>query len=548
MKPRKSKLRKPSQPTLGEQYEGSTVSRAALNGHDDGEMDPFAPVEEDSGDDPFAKGATGSEESDNSEQEDELNREMAIVDGEVADDDDEEIDSDEAFGDEDVAKYKSFKFRGSKTLQSLRKKPKMDDRAPSVNADSDEVEGDLRPDDIEDESSEERDLESDEDVDMNDDDLSSEASGSDDDSASTTSTSTETLRRPTAVSSDRSALKAILANDVAAVALTLSAAADSDAKKGRAVKQQYQTFDRLLDARIKLQKGLTAANNLTKERFTKSEDDVAIRKAEEAALSLWLTIESIRYSLLDTYLSATDVADKTKKRKRPAPVTTETPTSDLWSRIQICESQSFPQHRAVLDKWSSKARAASALPAPRSQLSDRSSQTHNNITAVLDTYLASESDKLVAQASHDPNEPMSTTQPLCQRTYDDTPFYQSLLRDLIASRSSVSEGALTATSTVLLPSATRLHTPGSKNKRVDTKASKGRKVRYTVHEKLQNFAAEEERGTWEEGARREFFGSLFGRRGVLDEGDREFDGDEGRVGLEDGVVDGEAEALKLFRN
>jgi protein AATF/BFR2 len=105
----------------------------------------------------------------------------------------------------------------------------------------------------------------------------------------------------------------------------------------------------------------------------------------------------------------------------------------------------------------------------------------------------------------------------------------------------------TFTPTVLLPSTTRLHTRGSRNKRVDTKASKGRKVRYTVHEKLQNFAAEEERSTWEEGARREFFGSLFGRRGILDEGHDGLDAEECRVGSEDGVIDGEADALRLFR-
>ena len=62
-------------------------------------------------------------------------------------------------------------------------------------------------------------------------------------------------------------------------------------------------------------------------------------------------------------------------------------------------------------------------------------------------------------------------------------------------------------------------------------------MRYTVHEKLQNFAAEEERGTWEESARTEFFGSLFGARRMLDESEHEH-----------GVVEGEAEALRLFRN
>ena len=68
-------------------------------------------------------------------------------------------------------------------------------------------------------------------------------------------------------------------------------------------------------------------------------------------------------------------------------------------------------------------------------------------------------------------------------------------------------------------------------------------MRYTVHEKLQNFAAEEDRGTWTESAKIEFFASLFGGQGkVLDENaemNAEVDGDE---------VMGEEGALRLFRS
>ena len=52
---------------------------------------------------------------------------------------------------------------------------------------------------------------------------------------------------------------------------------------------------------------------------------------------------------------------------------------------------------------------------------------------------------------------------------------------------------------------------------VDTKASKGRKMRYTVHEKLQNFMAAEDRGGWGGRQRGELFASLLGRRVALGE-------------------------------
>ena len=78
---------------------------------------------------------------------------------------------------------------------------------------------------------------------------------------------------------------------------------------------------------------------------------------------------------------------------------------------------------------------------------------------------------------------------------------------------------------------------------VDTKASKGRKMRYTVHEKLQNFMAPEDKGSWGERQRGDLFSSLLGRKVEL--GERE-EGEEGR-GDEEMDVDGDGEGgLMLF--
>jgi protein AATF/BFR2 len=45
---------------------------------------------------------------------------------------------------------------------------------------------------------------------------------------------------------------------------------------------------------------------------------------------------------------------------------------------------------------------------------------------------------------------------------------------------------------------------------VDTKASKGRKLRYTAHEKIQNFMVPIPRATWHEEQIDELFASLLG--------------------------------------
>ena len=70
--------------------------------------------------------------------------------------------------------------------------------------------------------------------------------------------------------------------------------------------------------------------------------------------------------------------------------------------------------------------------------------------------------------------------------FDDSDFYHTLLRELIESRSAAGstalQGGIDANDALLIPL--------SKNKikkQVDTRASKGRKIRYEVHKKIQNF-------------------------------------------------------------
>lgn len=83
-------------------------------------------------------------------------------------------------------------------------------------------------------------------------------------------------------------------------------------------------------------------------------------------------------------------------------------------------------------------------------------------------------------------------------------------------------------------------------KPVDTKASKGRKMRYTMHEKLQNFMAPDDRGTWGERQRDELFGGLLGRKVKLGEDEEGVDGEDGDG--EGSEMDGEVEVegLRLF--
>lgn len=214
------------------------------------------------------------------------------------------------------------------------------------------------------------------------------------------------------------------------------------------------------------------------------------------------------------------------------------------------ESDAVAHRRTILDKWSLKVRGSSAsLPNARGKLLGSGAASQQTITAVLDAQLATEAGERSAKRARNANG--NATNPEEEPIYDDTIFYQTLLRELVEQR--MSSDAVTngmETLHIQLPSKLSLHPVtgmrNDKNRRanVDTRASKGRKMRFDVHEKLQNFMAPEDRGTWTTRARDEFFASLLGRTasGMLGEGD------DDDVSAEESDEDREEGGLRLFRN
>lgn len=102
-------------------------------------------------------------------------------------------------------------------------------------------------------------------------------------------------------------------------------------------------------------------------------------------------------------------------------------------------------------------------------------------------------------------------------TFDDSDFYSSLLRSLIDS-SSTAVGN-TSTAGEGLPSAVSLFHPrtNTKSRGIDTRASKGRKLRYEVVEKVANFMPRiENRERWTEEMKERLFDILPGRVGGAD--------------------------------
>lgn len=91
--------------------------------------------------------------------------------------------------------------------------------------------------------------------------------------------------------------------------------------------------------------------------------------------------------------------------------------------------------------------------------------------------------------------------------FDDSDFYHQLLRELIECKSAdISDPVQLSRQWIALQQMR------SKMKRkVDTKATKGRKIKYVVHNKLVNFMAPEKNASWTDESKNELYSSLFGK-------------------------------------
>ncbi|KAI9712485.1 MAG: hypothetical protein M1812_006901 [Candelaria pacifica] len=300
----------------------------------------------------------------------------------------------------------------------------------------------------------------------------------------------------------RAELREMMNEQQKAVVATVSQSAAADVEKGKAVKQQRSTFDALLNTRIRLQKAMVATNSLTT-----FEEQGTVRAAEDAAFRLWNALNGLRQDI-----HAARAPKTGDKRKRT--YDTDTASSDLWDTIQDHESNALPQRRATLEKWSSKIRGATTLP-----LSKRLNNTtvQQTITDVLAEQL-SNPERLVKRTQVPRScAPIQASTGIHEspEIFDDADFYQLLLKELVDQRmvDNTTSMASLQNGAAQWQAAREART----KKVVDTKASKARKLRYTVHEKLQNFMAPEDRGSWGTRQVDELFGGLLGRRMRLGE-------------------------------
>ncbi len=343
-------------------------------------------------------------------------------------------------------------------------------------------------------------------------------------------------------SANRAELRKMMSEEQMTVVQSIADATRADAIKGRAVKQQRKAYDTLLNTRIRLQKALIAVNTLpvaqTSTNTEQHPEKDAFAAAEESALRLWTQLNDLRHHLQSSTTSSAE--SRSLKRKHEPDLNTS--LNVLMTEMQSVENKASQTRLRTLEKWSARVRGPTSHTLSRKLHTPAREPT---LTDVLHDHFAN-MDRLVKRTRVPRScAPIQSQRGLHEASeiYDDADFYQLQLKELVDQRLLDS-----ATTTAAIggggPSPWSAMREAKTKKKVDTKASKGRKIRYTVQGKLQNFMVPEDRGTWGKRQTDELFGSLMGARMRLDENvddDVQMDEDE------DGLYVGE-QGLMLFRS
>ncbi|KAH8128986.1 hypothetical protein FP744_10007569 [Trichoderma asperellum] len=493
-----SKLREKEGLSLGKQYRGSRVSRHALEQSSDDEDEDEEEEEDD---------------DDDAEYDD---PETANLEADTAEASDSEISSDNALAESDDERLDAFVFRGSS-------KPK---KSKSKRATAADFMSESEEEEVSDKAENEEDEDGDSDEDMDDgldallnggasDEDEDEEEDEDEDEESGEEEDEEDDEEDEDEESGKQPAKPSLD----------APSNQTEVQKGIAIQQQRKIYDGLLNMRIRLQKAIVAANTFTTLDSDSNSETEAYEAAEEAAIKLLNTISDLRENLAPPTAAGS-------KRKRALEI--DFSNQQIWEQIQQDDQRSIKFREDRLDKWSRKVQSVT-VAAPASRLGAKP----KTLISALQDQLANPDGRLVkrtrvprscapAQASKKITE--------SEDVYDDADFYQLLLKELVDQRTVESAAEQSsAVASVMLTANKEAKT----RKVVDRKASKGRKLRFTVHEKLQNFMAPEDRRSWEQGAIDRFFGTLFGQKMELNEEESEDDEMEALYKQDEG--------LRLFR-
>ncbi|GAA5939674.1 hypothetical protein JCM1841_001147 [Sporobolomyces salmonicolor] len=354
--------------------------------------------------------------------------------------------------------------------------------------------------------------------------------------------------------------------DERAMMKQLKQAASADVDKGRDVKKQLAFCDNLLESRIRLQKATASSNLLPQPALASSffahpalASDVSETFSELEKLSEELFGLREGLAAENEKVEVPQGFGERRKRKRGEEEGQDEWLEETLKDLATLESILNPFLRQTVTKWSDKVLAASGLSLSRGGSDKKFKAVNQNAMAQIDHSLSStERERLLKRTRVRRGEgkvvgggkglvPLEGEEKAGEERgkeidgecFDDTDFYQQLLRDVVESRMLDLDDA---TLNALRMASAR----GKKVKKVvDTRASKGRKIRYHVHEKIQNFMIPIEAAAWHDEQIDELFASLLGRTLGTTAATAEEEA-VGRAEKEEGGKEVEVGSLRIF--
>ncbi|CCH58091.1 hypothetical protein TBLA_0A02910 [Henningerozyma blattae CBS 6284] len=329
-----------------------------------------------------------------------------------------------------------------------------------------------------------------------------------------------------------------------------------DAVKGLSILNQSKLFDNIIDTRIKLQKALNAANTLPLTQHTWKSH---LHKKNKKLLSTTRDLLNKVLSQLVDFRNEFQTTDHITTSK-PLPANSNKRSfSQLAEDTSVLDNNLSTYRNVVLYKWSTKIQSASGKSAlsstkfkainqsadvqvtnqladmtralKRTRLNRRSvvplgfqDDLQNNRLSQLSQIPSSStsqdatSNDLDIPENYDPRRKDNLSIDTTENPYifDDEDFYRVLLNDLVDKKISNSQSFSNATTIAI--------TSRKLKKNIDTKASKGRKLNYSIQEPIANFEAPvAPHYKWSDEQIDEFFAGLLGQRVNFNEEDSQED-------------------------
>ncbi|EIM80462.1 TRAUB-domain-containing protein [Stereum hirsutum FP-91666 SS1] len=376
---------------------------------------------------------------------------------------------------------------------------------------------------------------------------------------------------------------------------TLAQKREEDKRKGRAVVKQLALWDSLLDARIRLQKFAVAANKLPTPsaippyvaqhpRCREAQERLARETKRLGEEICGFRKDLIKRENIDVDL---DLDARPAKRRRVIgngdggedetgmEVEAEAEAEELLKEASedvVRMEHAYHKHLTqTLHKWSAKVAAVAPETLRSSNKNSfsagkggKASGGVKGVGEQVDEILRADGEKVRKRTrvrrskgsrvhlhlhlgegeveGEEVEKGMGVDGDEDEEVFDDTDFYQQLLRDVIEAK-----GAGGGAGGGMSEDWMMMQKQRKARKNVDTKASKGRKLRYEVHEKIQNFMVPVPlHNAWHESQIDELFASLLGKGFEhANNGGHAVDDDVDGMGVE--RVELGAEALKGFR-